>query len=93
MMYAFLFPLAGGVLPFGAIAFFYKRKYPGPTAGYCYHSGIATLTVGSIVRGILDIYGTTNLLTQWYWRVGGLLLFVGFYLFVSGISTDHHQVK
>lgn len=77
MIYAFLFPLVGGTLPFLAISLFRFRKYPESTAGYPYHSGIATLTVGSIVCGVLDIYGTTNLLTQWYWRIGALLLFIG----------------
>ena len=88
MIYAFLFPLAGGALPFLAISLF-QGNYPGFAARCLYHSGIATLTVGSIVKGILDIYGTTNLLTQWYWRVGGLLLLVSVFIsFFNGTGKD-----
>lgn len=76
MIYAFVFPLAGGTLPFLAICLFRKR-YPGAVARNLYHSGIATLTVGSIIQGILDIYGTTNRLTGLYWLVGAILLFSG----------------
>ena len=35
-----------------------------------YHSGIAALTAGALVRGILDIYGTANGLTRLYWYAG-----------------------
>ena len=35
-----------------------------------YHAGIATLTIGSIMRGVLDIYGTTNSLSNIYWFAG-----------------------
>ena len=44
--------------------------------------GIYTLTVGSIFRGILDIYGTTNRVGVVYWLVGGGL-------FVAGVITEH----
>ena len=83
MIYAFLFPLIGGTLPFLAINLFCVERYPGFTARHLYHSGIATLTIGSFVKGILDIYGTTNLLTQWYWRIGILLLLMGILLFIT----------
>lgn len=76
MIYAFGFPLAGGTLPFLAISLSRKR-YPGAVARNLYHSGIATLTVGSIVQGILDIYGTTNRLTGLYWIVGVILVVSG----------------
>lgn len=83
MIYSFLFPLVGGTLPFMAISLFFKEKRASFTAEFLYHSGIATLTIGSIVRGILDIYGTTNLLTQWYWKIGYLLLSAGILIFIS----------
>ena len=57
-----------------------KRKgsaqlYPGIAARSFYHAGIICLTVGSIMTGILDIYGTTNRLLVIYWFLGALLLF------------------
>ena len=39
-----------------------------------YHAGIATLTVGSIMKGVLDIYGTTNRLTMVYPVIGAILI-------------------
>ena len=39
-----------------------------------WHTGVAVLTVGSIFKGILDIYGTASTLTYVYWFAGGSLL-------------------
>ena len=83
MLYAFGFPLLGGALPFLMLCTFGRGVYPGSVPRNLYHSGIATLTAGSIVRGILDIYGTTNRLAQVYWYVGGALLLGGVVAFVG----------
>lgn len=77
MIYAFAFPLAGGTLPFLAMSLCSTKRYPNAIARNLYHSGIATLTVGSIIRGVLDIYGTTNSLSGIYWIVGGILTVMG----------------
>lgn len=74
MIYAFAFPLVGGTLPFHILSLSKSTAYPRSFARNLYHSGIATLTVGSVVRGILDIYGTTNSLSGYYWILGGLLV-------------------
>ena len=87
MIYAFAFPLFGGSLPFSILSILQVKRYPGQVSCNLYHSGIATLTVGSIVRGILDIYGTTNALSDYYRVVGsilvvsGIVLYIGRYLF------------
>ncbi|MGN0504976.1 MAG: hypothetical protein ACI4FZ_00330 [Lachnospiraceae bacterium] len=74
MIYAFAFPLIGGTLPFFILHLARAKVYPDTFSGTLYHSGIATVTVGSIVQGILEIYGTTNLLTKYYWMIGFLLI-------------------
>lgn len=74
MIYAFAFPLVGGTLPFWLLARMKCGFYPGSAVRNLYHSGIATLTVGCIVKGVLDIYGTTNELSGYYFKVGGVLL-------------------
>lgn len=80
MIYAFAFPLVGGVLPFSILQLVRVKCYTGAVSRNLYHSGIATLTVGSIIRGVLDIYGTTNMLSDYYWKIGiGLTL--------AGIAT------
>lgn len=76
MVYAFAFPLALGALPFGWMA---MRRRALPCSWCCrlYHTAVATFTVGSIVQGVLAIYGTTNQLTIAYWIAGGCLLLAG----------------
>ena len=84
MIYAFGIPLIGGVLPFLAFCIFHVRSYPGTVSRNLYHSGIATLTTGSILQGILDIYGTTNNLISVYWIVG--IVFIG-----TGVISYKHK--
>ncbi len=76
MIYAFAFPLVLGVLPLLLITML-RAPYPNRFARSVYHAGIAALTVGSLVSGALEIYGTTNPLTLVYWILGGLLVALG----------------
>ena len=86
MIFAFVFPLVGGALPFFLLYLAersrakterrrpYSGLYPAIPARSFYHCGIITLTLGSIMNGILDIYGTTNRLLVVYWFLGAALL-------------------
>ncbi|MBR1813197.1 MAG: hypothetical protein IJ773_05175 [Lachnospiraceae bacterium] len=74
MIYAFAIPLVGGALPFLAMALKQNGRYPGAMSRTLYHAAIATLTVGSIISGALEIYGTTNALVMAYWVVGAVLI-------------------
>ena len=78
MIFAFAVPLL-----LGAIPFFLLRKrgksFPGRAADLI-HAGVAALTVGSILQGALEIYGTSNPLTLAHWAVGGALTAVGWLL-------------
>ena len=76
MIYAFAFPLLLGTLPYLILSLFGGTRYPNALCRNLYHAGIATLTTGSIMRGVLDIYGTTNSLGNIYWFVGVPLLVV-----------------
>ena len=87
MLYAFAFPLCGGVLPYLLYALSGK-PLPHPWDRLLGHAGIAALTVGSIVTGVLEIYGTTNLLTRAYWVVGAVL-FLGFVLRILTLRVPH----
>ena len=87
MIYAFAFPLAGGALPFFVMSLRGIKKYPGAFARNLYHSGMATLTVGSIVQGVLDIYGTTNALSRCYWIAGIAFVIAGAAVYlIQGMS-------
>ena len=78
MIYAFAFPLLLGVVPFFLLQ---KRgkPFPGRTADLV-HAGVAALTVGSILQGVLEIYGTTNPLTAVHWAAGSALSAAGWLL-------------
>ena len=78
MICAFAFPLLLGAIPF----FLMQKRgkpFPGRTPDLV-HAGVAALTVGSILQGVLEIYGTSNPLTAVYWAAGGVLVFVGWLL-------------
>ena len=85
MVYSFLFPLVGGALPYLLLATWGKGFFPLPKEARLIRFGIAALTVGSIVRGILEIYGTTNCLSVLYWIVGWALCAAGVFLIVKRI--------
>ena len=70
MIYAFAFPLILGTLPFLLLYSAKKIKLPCRLAENLYNAGVATLTIGSIICGVLIIYGTANNLTYLYWIVG-----------------------
>lgn len=92
MLYAFAFPLMGGVLPFFCMAFF-NCRLPGRVSLNLYHSGVAAWTVGSIFEGVLEIYGTTNRLVFIYWMVGAILFGCGILLYMVGAGSRHTFYK
>lgn len=77
MVYAFAFPLLLCVLPLAVIAHSGRELPVKPEGIKLYRFGTATLTIGSIVTGIVEIYGTTNSLTRFYWITGALLIIIG----------------
>ena len=85
MIYSFAFPLIGGTLLFSSIGLFGLKAYPYAVPRNIYHSGIATLTVGSIIQGVLEIYGTTNRLVKYYWILGVILVITGILLYIIQI--------
>ena len=82
MVGAFAVPLALGVLPNLIIALF-RMKTPGMAAENLYACGVATLTLGSLLTGVLQIYGTTNDLIQYYWLVGIGFALLGIIFYIA----------
>ncbi|MCR4763758.1 MAG: hypothetical protein K5696_09520 [Lachnospiraceae bacterium] len=58
MIYAFGFFAVGGVLFWRLIGL--KRKAVPVMTACFWNAGLATLTVGSVLKGVLDIYGSSN---------------------------------
>lgn len=82
MVLAFLFPLLGGT----GLWLLSRPAVPDRTSRSVYACGILTLTVGSILSGILEIYGTTNRLCRFYWFAG-----IGLTLLGSILCTVRRQ--
>lgn len=59
MMYAFAIPLVGGTTIYLLMERFGKKMPDRKSVSY-WNMAIVTLTVGSLYRGVIDIYGTTN---------------------------------
>ncbi len=76
MVYAFLYPLADGALPALLLG---GRRCAG--AGF-WRAGVAALTVGSLFRGALEIYGTSHPLTVVYTILGAGLCGLGLIQFL-----------
>ena len=70
MTYAFMIPLLGGALPHLIAAMKRAEEQAGasdiPAAKDTQLAFVATLTAGSLLKGVLDIYGTTNRLLLVY---------------------------
>ncbi len=92
MLYAFLVPLVGGALPFAALSLC-AVPCPGRGARGAYHAGLATLTVGCIFQGALDIYGTSNSLTGVYWAAGAVLTGLGLAWYLAGAAGGRREAR
>lgn len=80
MTWMFLYPLLGGGLLFLLLRFARPRiqRYGLYRLGYnLYNAGIATLTTGSFLQGILEIAGTASPYVTGFAAAGGLLVTVG----------------
>lgn len=81
MTWMFLYPLLGGVLLF----FLMVRLLPDRItqfSGYrlfynSYNSGIATLTLGSFLKGVFDIAGTNSSYIALFYMIGWLFIAFG----------------
>jgi hypothetical protein len=81
MTWMFLYPLLGGALFYSAINLFFPNiiKVTGYRVFYnIYNSGIATLTFGSFLKGILEIAGTNSDYLVFFYIVGGAFILAGF---------------
>ena len=62
---------------------------PGESLVSLYNCGIATLTVGSIFQGVLEIYGTTNSLVNVYLVLGNMLIISAVAIYIGAILKKH----
>jgi hypothetical protein len=83
MIYAFAVPLALGAFP-ALLLGTSKRNVRFPRRGrLLWNAGVATLTVGLLFKGVIEIYGTDSPFFAGYLAVGTALLIAGL---VAGLS-------
>lgn len=88
MMFAFLIPFIGLFIPSLLNNLILKRKIT-DNVTLPWKCGIATLTVGSIYKGVLEIYGTSGTFEQVYLIIGSLLCIVATIVLVTArVNTD-----
>lgn len=72
MMFAFLIPFFLGTILFFLLGIL-KIRVSSLSLNF-YHSFVSTITLGCIMKGFLDIYGTTNSLLSFYIYASIILL-------------------
>jgi hypothetical protein len=83
MTWMFLYPLIGGALFYSLICGFANKiiKFTLYRLFFnIFNSGIATLTFGSFLKGVMDIAGAGSIYLVFYYVVGGLFVAAGLIL-------------
>ena len=91
MIYAFAVPLLLGALPLLSLTLWGRRPLR-KAALSVWSAGIATLTVGCMFKGVLDIYGTTNRLIVVYPAAGAFLLVLGLVIYFWPQSAPNSDI-
>ncbi len=87
MTYLFLYPLSLGVLAGLLLAYISPIKIDSFPATHFYHTGVAALTLSSMLRGIFEIAGTSSNLETFLMIVSLLMIAIGvFYFSASTIN-------
>ena len=78
-----LWPLLGGTLPFLLLALL--RLSTAQLTRCLWHAGLLTLTAGSLMTGVFEIYGSMSALVRVYWIAGAALTAAGLADFLWGL--------
>ena len=91
MSYAFVFSLVLGIVGFIVFGWLNLENR---IAFNLYNAGIATLTVGSILRGIIDIAGADTIYPAYYFLVGTAFVAIGGLMVVyQWIQTNPKKLR
>ena len=88
MVYLFAFPLVGGTIPCALLGLLPNTVCPSRLSMRIYNSGLAALTVGSCVKGVLDIYGTSSGYMSVYWVAGALFMALGAVMYLLKVHAS-----
>ena len=82
MTWLFAWPLVLGCLPCGAFLLLRALRPPKRLTVNIYNSGVAALTVSSLLRGIFEIAGTASVYQQWLMAAGVTFLTAGIIIYI-----------
>ncbi len=87
MTYLFALPLVLGLFP--AVILFVFQEIPrrSQMSANLYHSGVAAMTVSSLLRGIFVIAGTGSVYQEYLMITGIILLLAGLILYITGLVS------
>lgn len=91
MVYLFAFPFFGGVVPYAIFGLAPKIKCPSPATARTFNSGVAALAVGSCMKGVLDIYGTSSSYQPVYWLAGFSLIALSLVMYLAKSLLSHDR--
>ena len=86
MLFGFCIPLILGIIP-STVFLELNIKKPDQFTFSIYNKAVITLTIGSLLKGALDIYGTTNKLIIIYPIVGIILLITSNLMYFTKIKN------
>lgn len=93
MTFLFLWPLVLGVLPALLLMRMSARALPGTAARILYGTGVEALTFGSLLRGILEIAGTSSMHEEILMPAGWCLVLGGIVLYLITIVSDRNFAR
>ena len=93
MMCAFLIPLLMGTFIYGMIYYTKTNRYLSNSAIIFYNTSILTFTLGSIMKGVLDIYGTTNQMISIYSKLGISLIIISIIININYNVKERRNIK
>lgn len=88
MIYMFLYPLLGGITIFIILKCTERNNFYNRASYNLYNSAIACFTLGSCVKGVIEIYGTYSQYTTYYFYAGGVLLFLSIIVLLIQLTTE-----
>jgi hypothetical protein len=89
--YMFGYPLFGGTVVYLLIGALPKAWMPGRFAINIFNSGIATLTVGSALKGVFEIAGTSSPYQPVFMIAGIAMVSLGVLCyFIAGLAKTKH---
>ena len=91
MQYAYLVPLFLGLIPF-LLLYRFRKILKRNISITLYNNAVITVTIYAILRGVLEIYGTTNTLLSLFLYEAALLFFLSITIKMYELFTHKDSI-